>query len=1113
MKIVGFEARADLVGRRVRVRWSFVPEGEETVASVPHVLLRRKLRDFSFPPVTGKAGDPFEVYSSRDYPADGMTVTELPPWEEEDEDGLRVVCTALSESRALGGRQVELRRRTVGVVYGRDGAPVRQRVEVLDLGGRPGGLPPGQTCYYQLFSDGLSGLDPAPYQATATPGEAHGLNRTFYEMLPAVHRRHDVKTRPVEPGCESVPEMMPRAGQLRRMIDVYGMALDSLRSSAEGLLRLHDVDQVDHRYLELLSRYIGWDLSHHVDIPLQRNEIKIASLLYRGIGTVPNIRAVVSHYTGWFTQVAEFGQNLLCANQPPQRNIFCATLGPGPGPGNDAEEAALVTLEGAPGGRLCAFVDRQRAVRLFYETAAPGSPAAIRYKTFIAGAWRGSRALLPEDPSPRGAPAAVELQDGRLLLFWVDGVHAAGARVRVSVATPAAPQPARLLGSRRAPFALSEGAVVTFTGSFAGEDRFVVRREDYAQGQTGQATAAEVAQAIVTQCPRVRAWAQKDGTLAVEGRDDGPAARLRVALASSTCARALGLHADGAADPTAQGSWDDGIALGESMDVPGLPAGRYADLFALRAAGGVRLFHAVHHDGIWRVQGAFCAPDRAWAATAAGVAILDTGGPSVRVLGTVEGLPSKDVRALALDEGGALFCATAAGVGVLRPDGVIVSFTSAGTGGGLPSDDVRGLALRQDGALVCATAAGVAVRAPDGTWSKGAEALPPDKDKGVPLPDGGVLSISGNKLIVRRRDGASILVAGLPAEVRALQGPWSAPRELAAGEGGSREPCAALDGQGRIVLAYAQRQGAGTAEDTWLLRARTFDPKAGPGKDKDAWGAEVALTSLPAGAERVTDREPALLALPGPGQGLRVSFRSDRTGGTALWSVTVDAGGAVGQPVGRADDAAAESWPAPLRLDEKTEWLLFRSDRNLALSQVAGPRRPQQDQPGSLRRYAGSISVVPGDLSRLRGRRRWGDYNAYTPQRPDGGALNDEEYYTPNTIGLYVSRDRYGSPLTPEEAVRLRELLGRLLPMNLRAVLILLAGSDTEVLYPKEADIGERYEDRYPFSDAYAGVREERITAALPGWEAMRANTEGHVSADPEDLSTLRRRSFYPPPR
>lgn len=129
------------------------------------------------------------------------------------------------------------------------------------------------------------------------------------------------------------------------------------------------------------------------------------------------------------------------------------------------------------------------------------------------------------------------------------------------------------------------------------------------------------------------------------------------------------------------------------------------------------------------------------------------------------------------------------------------------------------------------------------------------------------------------------------------------------------------------------------------------------------------------------------------------------------------------------------------------------------------------------------------------------------------GALSDEEYYTPNTIGLYVSRDRYGSPLTPEEAQRLRELLERLLPMNLRAVLILLAGSDTEVLYPSGADLGERYEDRYPFSDAYAGVREERITAALPGWEALRANTAGHVSADPEDLTTLRRRSFYPPPR
>src|SRR5262249_46805961 len=181
---------------------------------------------------------------------------------------------------------------------------------------------------FQLYSKNLptDGDEAASYQSSVMVTDAYGLNRKLYESLPEIYRRHDVETRPATPGADSVPEQAPRSGQLRRFVDLFGVSLDSLRSTAEGVRTLHDIDNVDARYLTLLAEWIGWDLSVGVDIPLRRNEIKTATRLYRLVGTLPGLRSLVSQYTGWFTQVAEFAQNLTLSNRPPQRNLFAITI-------------------------------------------------------------------------------------------------------------------------------------------------------------------------------------------------------------------------------------------------------------------------------------------------------------------------------------------------------------------------------------------------------------------------------------------------------------------------------------------------------------------------------------------------------------------------------------------------------------------------------------------------------------------------------------------------------------------------------------------------------------------------------------------------------------------
>ena len=96
----------------------------------------------------------------------------------------------------------------------------------------------------------------------------------------------------------------------------------------------------------------------------------------------------------------------------------------------------------------------------------------------------------------------------------------------------------------------------------------------------------------------------------------------------------------------------------------------------------------------------------AWIATANGVALRRRNGT---VTTLAPALPSNDVRQILLGADGTAWFATAAGIVSRAPDGSIATISA-----GLPSADVRAMALRPDGTLWAATAAGAVVRDPGG---------------------------------------------------------------------------------------------------------------------------------------------------------------------------------------------------------------------------------------------------------------------------------------------------------------------------------------------------------------------------------------------------------------
>jgi phage tail-like protein len=1359
MTISGFAAQADIVGRRVQLAWEFIPAAGETLADVPPLTLRRKQRDYAFPAVTSPT-DPYLVYDASTFPPapvpGALRVTDLDGWER-TRHAERHVFEPISVAVWAGGRFVEILRRTVVTVFNLNGAAIRQRVEIVDVGGEPGALQANEVYYYQLFGGGLpaNGDAAAPYRSTAMVTDSYGQNRIMYHSLPEVYRRHDVLTRPPAPGTDSVPELAPGFGQLRRFIDPFGIAVDSLRGTAEGLRALHDVDRVDARYLSILAQWIGWDVTVDVEIPIRRNEIKSASRLYRLVGTLPGLRALVSQATGWITQVSEFTQNIVRSNQPPRRNLYAITLGADGKTWHGADDAAeilgfggsnqdaggnaaqaaslmgtavepfslrpgmaltvavdgllpssmrfgpvdfadiaratasevaaainralpevragnqagrltlasrtvgatslleivpsatsLVSLESAPTGRLSSATDSLGRLRLFYEAwetptepegsfaSSTGNAAAttgsyvlrrVRYKTFVDGQWRDSQAVFADQSTPQADPAALVLPDGRVWVTWLDNPMTPSTRLRFGLGVTRALVPSRLLSPKREPFFLTDGAVLTLTGNWTGTDRYTVRKADFTD--LSRATAAELVAAMNAQVTQTIATREPNGAISLATNSGGATARLAIELSRSTTARALGF--DGRTSAGTPGSWSDVIDWSPPLDVVSTASGWHAELAAVNdPAGGARLAWATHRAGLWRIVtahwnerelvataggvsarkgggpwtavGGLPSPDvraiavdsngTAWIATAAGVSLfhLDgtiaalapalpsadvrdvllppdgtawfatAGGIAIRAadgtmttLTVVSGLPSNDVKALAQGGDGAIWAATASGAARIGPSGSIRVFdttsglpsnsvqditidrsgtlyvaTAAGlaistaggsfvavtVGAGLAAADVRSVALGPDGTLWAATSAGVDQRSPAGVWTRfdTSLGLPSNDTRSVSLaPDGSVWVGTASGLCTIAADGGVTkldLVGGgatNPA-VRNVQFGWSSTLDLASGGGSNREPSLTLDVNGRTWLIWSKRLVGGDPSDSWGLSYRIYDPAA------SSWGAETALTSPPVGG-RAADRTPSAL---GQDAGLRVFFASDRDGGLGIWSVDVSLTGTIAAPVALPAEASSDLAPLPVTVAGGL-WVLYRGDANVALAQASPLPSTGQSlrvpDNGTLRRFAGSVAADLNDLNRLRTRRLFGEMQSYTPNRPEGGtALLDSELYTRGTVGLYVSRANQGADLTQLEADRLRELIQRFVPINLRVVVIVVEQAEEELLYPPGAGIQDSYSDVYPFVSALGAISDS-AAAALPGASLLRSNNVSNVSANPASLSTLSRRTYFPP--
>lgn len=815
MRFTGLECGADLVGHRVRIRWGYVLDAGETAGDVPDVLLRRKLRDFEFPPLV--PGDPYLVYDSAAFPPapipNVLAVTDL-PLREWFEDGMRITRSGISVARIAGGPPEEMLREVRESRYDGLGRLVALQTELVDATG----LPPLETLYYELDDGAAPGPEEAVhYRGTAVAGALYGHNRDLWELVPEVYRSRDVVQLADGARIAGLHETRGTGGQLRRFVDMFGLGFDLLRNSAEALARIRDLDQTPPDYLDLLAKGIGWQPSETAPVSRRRNEVRGATRLYAVNGTIQSLRALVTQQTGWRSQIAELADNVSRANVAAKGNLYfqreiapaswrggldCAAsfafpAAPATGSGvlpaildsaaNDpfplragdeltlsidgnvpvrirfaradfanigqataAEVAAvlntlldnveasdqagalrlttmstgpdasiailperqsLLSVSELPAGALAPVANSAGGVDLFFrdeQRFEPEFPSAtparrlranrILHKSWGHGLWRDAV------PLPRWTGDAEDLDacaapDGTSLVLWSSATGLALAR-----GTAAAGLPAAFTSRARQPFPLAAGMQLAVETE-AGIEFFTVNPADYFD--VGNATALEVATAITGQLAAVTASAQPDGSLRLASIATGSQTWLRIDLAQSTAAHALGL---GARELQGRGHWSpvrewQGPLPGPACWNPVSDPAIVAD----PAAGTVAAW-AENTDGAWQIRTAH-RTERLALATATGVAErLDDTAPWTITL-MADGLPSDNVRMALGDAEGGHWFATDSGLARRRADGVWQVFTTID---GLASNDIRAIALLPSGSIACATPAGLSERAPGG---------------------------------------------------------------------------------------------------------------------------------------------------------------------------------------------------------------------------------------------------------------------------------------------------------------------------------------------------------------------------------------------------------------
>jgi phage tail-like protein len=410
-----------------------------------------------------------------------------------------------------------------------------------------GGLKGNTVYYYAIVAYDQANNHSALATASALATTPYQTADELYRNLPALYQRFDTVVPPLD---VPVPDEADKTkGQLRRLIEMFGLQFDLLRSFAGGMRDFSDVERIDGALLPLLADWIGWQTDFTLPPAKQRNEIEYAPHFYRTTGIAANLRATLNRLTTWDAQVKEFVHNVFLTNAPEQLFIQETERRD-----KDWKEEPLVkpvTLDVAYEGRPAVVRSNDGRIWLFYHARQsvpqPGTKTAadhwhLWYKLYDQPGWLPARRLT-FDGDLNKYPAALQTRDGNL---WVFRSSAEGkgsehmARIKLQIISAGRPaQPPQLRGTQAELFNFADGDEfkITINDGVTSIERTVTFRPEHFQDMT-KATAADTAALLDRELPGVEVTAV-NGQVVITSLAAGAGSTLT--LPASAVATKLGL--------------------------------------------------------------------------------------------------------------------------------------------------------------------------------------------------------------------------------------------------------------------------------------------------------------------------------------------------------------------------------------------------------------------------------------------------------------------------------------------------------------------------------------------------------------------------------------------
>ncbi|MFX0194744.1 MAG: phage tail protein [Candidatus Hodarchaeota archaeon] len=396
----------------------------------------------------------------------------------------------------------------------------------------------GETVYYYSFYAYDDNPEPARIKhftsrasrVAAMATSYYGLSDELYRLIPAIYKRYD--TVYPEPGAMAPED--EQKGELQRFLEIFGPQLDLIKSFITATRKFLDLDECDGALLPLLAQWIGWEINLSLDLNSQRSEIRYAPELYKTIGIVANLRAIINRLSNWDSQIKEFVHNVFVSNEPEQLTIWSKKLVNG-----NWSDSNLVSLDFAYEGAPTVFKDSEDRTWLFYHTKRDDQ-WDIWYKIFDNGRW------LPGYRVTRSAtidkyPSTLETSKGDVWLFW-SSCDSKTWNIKTKIlAIGRDTTKAQLMSQKSEPFALAEGSTLVIGVDGTEETAVTFRAADFSD--IGNASCPEVVNVLNRDLPSITASLGGGNTIQLTSNTVGGVSSLIIDVDSSTAASSLGFGA------------------------------------------------------------------------------------------------------------------------------------------------------------------------------------------------------------------------------------------------------------------------------------------------------------------------------------------------------------------------------------------------------------------------------------------------------------------------------------------------------------------------------------------------------------------------------------------